>query len=1024
MSNAPKKSDDFEKEINEFENDIKILARSADDIIKDVYPYFAVNDGDIKKYLNTAPEKLLDSMSFFKLRSFTTEDIDNVSEYLAQKFERLIGIIHSLNAPIVYGIVSRDGQTDLILGIEDKTDYITVKSVVEGVLSGVDLKEYKTDFESRVSLRNEKKSGGIISGVPITYIDGKRQFFDISAVMRSMNGRDYTILFVSRPCGLPTVQEKISSLLETKDRCFEVSKRNIARQRSESKENGGSKSETTDSSETTGNSFLFWSSSKTMSQSESSTINWATTLGISETISVDKQNSLALELIKYCDKAVERLQKGMNIGMWETAIAYSARDKLSAKVLDASVCGELSKSASDTLPFRKFPYQIEPGSEIYIPQIKGNTANPLMAPITSDELGMICTPPFESAPDFERRLGKLYPMVGSDEQGIDIGCVSDGYRPIKNMKFTLSDTDLNKHTFVCGITGSGKTTTVKGILKKVDKPFMVIESAKKEYRNINLNSGRPTIYTLGKSEINSLQFNPFYIQKGINLQSHIDYLKDLFNAAFSFYGPMPYILERCLHNIYKKKGWNMTLGYHPFLINSKSWQAFSSDEMTKKYNKNTHKYLFPTMLDLKEEVKQCIETELNYEGEVRDNIKTAMLARLDSLCVGAKGFMFNTTQFIDMEKMMNENVVFELEGLADDSDKAFCVGLLVIFINEYRQIFKDEYGEKSVPLQHLLVIEEAHRLLKNIETERVSENLGNPKGKAVEHFTNMIAEMRSYGQGVIIAEQIPEKLAPDVIKNSSNKIAHRLISGDDQSIIANTIGMKSGDSVYLGNLRAGTALCHKEGMSMPVQVFVDDTNDDYETDNDLIEGNDNVIFEKINYSIINETLSNELDMYGLKLLNTLLIEENTQITASAIDAYKTKLADILKALDTQLIFCNDKYKIIGELLAEKIISYLTCGVYRLDELMDDDMCEKIKDMTETASEQSVSDCKSMLKKAYMQDCGSKCRQCVSELIKNILYSSKKPDAFDIDGCIKEYFAVIDDDQTEAIRNIISTGGGL
>ena len=70
----------------------------------------------------------------------------------------------------------------------------------------------------------------------------------------------------------------------------------------------------------------------------------------------------------------------------------------------------------------------------------------------------------------------------------------------------------------------------------------------------------------------------------------------------------------------------------------------------------------------------------------------------------------------------------------------------------------------TLGLQHLLVIEEAHRLLKNIDTERSSENTGNPKGKALEHFTNMIAEMRSYGQGVIIAEQIPTKLAPDVIK--------------------------------------------------------------------------------------------------------------------------------------------------------------------------------------------------------------------------------------------------------------------
>lgn len=98
----------------------------------------------------------------------------------------------------------------------------------------------------------------------------------------------------------------------------------------------------------------------------------------------------------------------------------------------------------------------------------------------------------------------------------------------------------------------------------------------------------------------------------------------------------------------------------------------------------------------------------------------------------------------------------------------------------------------------MLVIEEAHRLLKNIETERISETSGNPKGKAVEHFTNMIAEMRSYGQGVIVAEQIPTKLAPDVIKNSSTKIVQRIVSADDQQVIANTIGITGNDAIQLG----------------------------------------------------------------------------------------------------------------------------------------------------------------------------------------------------------------------------------
>ena len=146
----------------------------------------------------------------------------------------------------------------------------------------------------------------------------------------------------------------------------------------------------------------------------------------------------------------------------------------------------------------------------------------------------------------------------SNGETIEIGKISDNGNIIDNMSFKMTEDDLNKHTFVCGITGSGKTTTVKNILSSCEKPFMVIEPAKKEYRNIELkNNTNVEVYTLGKPEINCLQMNPFYILPGISPQMHIDFLKDLFNASFSFYGPMPYILEKCLQNIYIKKGWNL-----------------------------------------------------------------------------------------------------------------------------------------------------------------------------------------------------------------------------------------------------------------------------------------------------------------------------------------------------------------------------------------------------------------------------------------------------------------------------------
>ena len=673
------------------------------------------------------------------------------------------------------------------------------------------------------------------------------------------------------------------------------------------------------------------------------------------------------------------------------------------------MCGELSKASSDILPLRTFSVD----GKIALPKLSEKSNN-ILAPITSYELGMMSTLPYEAVPDFELKQGKQYPMISSGvNDGVAIGKISDGHRAIDKMIFELSEQDLNKHTFVCGITGSGKTTTVKRILLNCDKPFMVIESAKKEYRN--LTEKETQIFTLGKPELNCIRFNPFYVQYGINLQTHIDFLKDLFNASFSFYGPMPYILERCLHNIYRNRGWNLTLGYHPLLINingNDKNEVFASEYMGEKYNLKAHKQLFPTMLDLKNEVKRYIEQEMQYDGEVGGNIKTAILARLDSLCVGAKGYMFNTTDFIDMQDMMKNNVVFELEGLADDSDKAFCVGLLVIFINEYRQVFKEEHNNEKIGLQHLLVIEEAHRLLKNVQTERSSEDMGNPKGKAVEHFTNMISEMRSYGQGVIIAEQIPSKLAPDVIKNSSNKIIQRVVSADDQNLVANTIGMKQEDAVLLGSLKTGMGLCHKEGMSLPVYVSIDNIEDS--TVNDYQIQNEDV-FDKINYSLVKEATNDIIDLIGLKIINSILCNSNEEVSISLKYA-KESMNKTLSRKDVSLIMCNDLEDIEGTLIAESIMKYLTNGIYCTKSLVDDDFSDELIGLCQTTLGEKADYIKSTLKDAYKCECKAYVIDVISELIKKD-YSED----IDVKESIKQYFYVADENLVNEIEKKIKGG---
>lgn len=965
---------------SEFHNDTAILGTQTGLLMQSAAPYLTVKENSVRAYLDNDSMRTLESMKFFRLNSCTTEKVDDLAMHLNKKMEKLFIAIHSLGAVIAYGVSSYNGETNIILGVENKDAQQIVESFIQGMLTGVDLSPFAFDSHPRTSFA---KTGGIVSAVPTITVDDERQKFDISTLMRSLNGQNYTVLCVAKPYPLYDVQKRYSELISIRDACFAVSKRNIARQKSES---------TTDTTTTTkSSSFNFGVMGGVMggifmgglnvggSWSKSVSDAVAKTIGTSDTVSGDVQNGFALELMEYCDKAIDRLRQGQNTGMWGTAIAYSAHKPITANIIQACLCGELAKPVNDVLPLKTFSYELRGEEEILIPSF--NMENPILAPITSSELGMLCTPPDEAVPDFELKQGKVYPMVGSSTDGIVIGSVSDGHRPLANMKFSLSEADLNKHTFVCGITGSGKTTTVKNILTTCTKPFMVIESAKKEYRNIDVGQRPLNVYTLGKPELNCLQFNPFYIQCGINLQTHIDFLKDLFNASFSFYGPMPYILERCLHNVYRQKGWNLTLGYHPYLINAQnSINAFDIDYLKKQYALKAHKYLFPTMQELKDEVKRYIDNELQYGGELGDNIKTAMLARLDSLCVGSKGFMLNTYEPIAIDQLMHENVVFELEGLADDSDKAFCVGLLVIFINEYRQVFKDEHPTEKLGLQHLLVIEEAHRLLKNVDTEKSSENMGNPKGKAVEHFTNMIAEMRSYGQGVIIAEQIPSKLAPDVIKNSSNKIVQRIVSSDDQMLVANTIGISGEDAVYLGGLKTGYALCHREGMSLPVFVKVDLVKDNIVLDEHLLTKRDGKMFEEINLSLIRENTSSIVGDLALKLLNTVMAQSPSLVIESVREC-KHRLQKELIRRNVALMFCNGNESLFGVVLVDAVLDLLVNGIYSLKSLPNNRLYEKLLCLLAKEKIDVLAEIREELKRGYMQDPKNRCIIIVSELMK-------------------------------------------
>ena len=363
--------------------------------------------------------------------------------------------------------------------------------------------------------------------------------------------------------------------------------------------------------------------------------------------------------------------------------------------------------------------------------------------------------------------------------------------------FSIPLSALSKHGLIVGVTGSGKTNTCFYLLSQVwgtyKIPFMVIESAKSEYRDLLQRTEFKdcSIFTLGDDTIAPFRLNPFEVPDGILVQSHIDFLKSLFQASFVLYAPMPYVLEESIHEIYTQKGWDLAQN-----INHRGGGSRS----------------FPTLTDLYYKIEEVVD-RLGYDERITMDVKAGLKARINNLRIGGKGLMLDTRRSLSDHILFEQPLILELKQFVNDEEKAFIIGLLLIRLYEY---YESQYRRGtnlfSGGLHHITLIEEAHRLLKNVSTESHGEESSNPKGKAVETFTNILSEIRAYGEGVLIAEQIPVKLTPDAIKNTNLKIVQRMVAADDRDVMGETITLNDQQKKFITTLQSGEALVYAEGL--------------------------------------------------------------------------------------------------------------------------------------------------------------------------------------------------------------------
>lgn len=415
----------------------------------------------------------------------------------------------------------------------------------------------------------------------------------------------------------------------------------------------------------------------------------------------------------------------------------------------------------------------------------------------------------QSAPDFHP--GPRLSEAGADE--VIIGRLERGGIA------SVPVDEFCKHALITGFTGSGKTRTVLSLLHQLHGlgvPFLVIESAKQEYRGLAMVAGldrgsrQPLlIFTVGNERCAPFRLNPFELLPGVRVEAHLSRLQSCFEASLPPIGPLVSILGEALIDVYQEAGWRLTD------LAPEVGEPLPAP--------------FPSMRRFVARMEEIVQ-ERGYVGETLANVSAAVAGRLRPLLVGSKGLVFRPDEGCEagsprprtiVQSIFDRPTVLELNDLNID-DKALVTMFLLTFLREHRE----HQARNQAPgrrLRHVTVVEEAHNVLENVQSSGQGEGSGaDTRYKTVQAFCSLLTEIRSLGEGLMIADQSPEKLAPDALRNTNVQIAHQLRDAEDRDAIARAMIMDPEQRDFLGKLVPGQAALFVTGLQKATFVRVEE----------------------------------------------------------------------------------------------------------------------------------------------------------------------------------------------------------
>ncbi|MBK7074581.1 MAG: ATP-binding protein [Myxococcales bacterium] len=768
-------------------------------------------------------------------------------------FEVLFASLHGLGYRIAVFVHATPVGVYIALGVVmdplDDRGHLTVAETADAVRrhlrarfpgSDVRVAEWK-EIQQQVCSLDHLPHGGVVVGLPSAPEDDRAWRSPMRDLLLALDDKELVLLIVAEPLSATILGEEFertNALMQAAasqeqrelTRTLQVNRTELERlaagsdsSRSTEETNASQQSneyrESTEVSATAG--FSFGGASAAVKVAGSESLTSAVTLGrtlansasqrwskeqTQEVSTSDLQTvtqredhrdvraGLAVELL---DEERRRLLQAMSIGAWRVGTYIAAVDRTTLLTAGQVLVGTLAGPGSSQAPLSFL--EIAPTS-MEVARDRWKALQPLTSALAgaedslttlmhSGELALAAALPSESVPGFEVRqavrFAQSVPTQPAAEPVVALGRIHSHGRTLDQRVAEVPVRTLTMHSLVCGTTGSGKSTTVARMLRDLWRhhrvPFLVVDP-KEEYRI--LLQDVPDLQVIGPGA-SGRRLNPFQVPAGRSVALHAEHLRALFCATFDTEAAIPQVLQQAILEVYRQRGWDL--------------EANTCRDSARP---------FPTLTDLQNELPRTIERN-GFAAELGRNYNAAVGSRVRSLRLGWKRALLDGAESPDLEAaLLSRPTVLDV-GEMDADGRAFLMGLLLLRLTGVRR----SQG-RSAELRHLLVLEEAHHLLRNPAS--VGGGTTGTRARAMESMLDAIAEVRAFGQGILIADQSPGELHPGVLRSTNLKILHRILEGDDQDVAGRAAGLDELQCRELGRLEVGRAAVRAAGWTSAV----------------------------------------------------------------------------------------------------------------------------------------------------------------------------------------------------------------